>query len=413
MNIRYRVTLDEQERQQLLDLTRGGGKVGVRKFKRAQVLLKADEGQEDQEIADAIPVGTATVYRTKKRFVEEGLEASLNERPRPGGERKLTGQQEGLLVALACSKPPKGRKCWTLSLLAGALVALTDVASVSMQTIRRRLAECDLKPWQKKMWCLPRIDAEFVARMEDILDLYAEPPDPKRPVVCFDETPSQLIGETRIPQPPEPGKPARYDYEYERKGTANLFVFLDRLRCWRHVKVTDTKTKIDFARCMRDLVDIHYPEAELIRVVLDNLNTHTAAALYEIFPPEEARRILRRIEFHYTPKHASWLNMAEIEIGVMNQQCLDRRIPLKSILIAELAAWEEQRNDEKCTINWLFTIDKAREKMGRCYPNIEEALGKAFNAALAKEKTDSKPKRRKKSKSEPWVQPFKTPGKRY
>lgn len=165
--------------------------------------------------------------------------------------------------------------------------------------------------------------------MEDILDLYAEPPDPKRPVVCFDETPMQLIGETRMPRPMRPGHPALYDYEYKRNGTANLFLYFDPHRCWRHVEVTDHRASVDFAHRMRDLVDIHYPEADLIRVVLDNLSTHSAAALYATFPAPEARRILRRLEFHYTPKHASWLNMVEIEISVMMEQCLHRRIPDK------------------------------------------------------------------------------------
>ncbi len=403
MNIRYTVGLEPSERQQLLDLTRGGT-AGVRKIKRAQILLMADAGKKDAEIAEALPVGTATVYRTKQRFVEEGLEASLQERPRRGGERKLNGSQESLLVALACSTPPKGRQRWTLSLLAGTLVALTNIEGISRQTVRRRLAECDLKPWQKKMWCLPKIDAAFVARMENILDLYAQPSDPKRPVVCFDESPTQLIGETRIALPMQPAKPARHDYEYKRNGTANLFVYFDRHRGWRHVEVTDSRSNTDFAHRMRDLVDIHYRDAELIRVVLDNLSTHSAAALYETFPAEEARRILRRIEFHYTPKHASWLNMVEIEIGVMKQQCLDRRIPDKTSLIDEIAAWQQQRNTERATINWLFTVEKARTKMARCYPQIQETVAPPAVA----------PQRRpKKSPKDPWIQPFKTPGMRY
>jgi transposase len=173
MNVRYRVELEQSERQQLLELTRGGT-LGVRKIKRAQILLMADVGKTDAEIAEALPVGTSTVYRTKQRFVEEGVEPALHDRPRRGGERKLSGSQESLLVALACSKPPKGRQRWTLQLLAGALVALTNLDSLSPQTVRRRLAESDLKPWQKKMWCLPKVDAAFVARMEDVLDLYAE-----------------------------------------------------------------------------------------------------------------------------------------------------------------------------------------------------------------------------------------------
>lgn len=190
------------------------------------------------------------------------------------------------------------------------------------------------------MWCIPKVDAEFVARMEDVLTLYDEPPDERRPVVCFDETPRPLNGEERVPLPAEPGKVARYDYEYVRNGTANVFMFVDVNRPWRHAKVTDHRTASDFAECMRDLVDEHYPDAERIRVVLDNLSAHSPAALYQRFAPAQVRRILSRLEFHFTPKHAGWLNMVEIEIGVMVQQCLDRRIPDKDTLVSEIAAWE-------------------------------------------------------------------------
>ena len=240
-------------------------------------------------------VGGSTVYRTKRRFVEGNLEAALNEEPRAGADRKLTGNEEALLIATACSSPPAGRARWTLELLAGAMVKLTDHDSLSRETVRRRLAENHLKPWQKDMWCIPKVDAEYVARMEDVLDLYAEAPDPKRPVVCFDESPTQLIGEARQPIPAAPGRLERFDYEYRRNGTVNLFVFVDAHRSWRRVKVTDRRTADDFALCMRELVDVDFPEAERIRVVLDNLSTHTAAALYAAFPPAEARRVLRRI----------------------------------------------------------------------------------------------------------------------
>jgi len=369
MNVRYIVELDEAERQELLKLTSAGAP-SARKMKRAQILLLSDEGKPDGEIAEALHVGTSTVYRTKQRFVEESLEQALSERPGRGGERKLKAQQEAMLVALACSKPPTGRRRWTLHLLADELVALTDLDSLSYETVRRRLEENELKPWQKKMWCLPKVNAGFVAQMEDVLELYAEPADPRRPVVCFDETPTQLIGEKRVPLPTLPGQPARQDYEYKRNGTANLFIYFDRHRRWRHVDITDHRANADFAHRMRDLVDLHYPEADLIRIVLDNLSIHSAAALYETFDPAEARRILRRLEFHYTPKHASWLNMVEIEIGVMSEQCLKRRIPDKATLSEELRAWEQRRNAERGTIKWMFTVDKAREKMARCYPAV-------------------------------------------
>jgi len=282
--------------------------------------------------------------------------------------RKLDVSDESLLVAVACSKPPAGRARWTLQLLADEMVSLTEHASISDETIRRRLGELQLKPWQEKMWCIPKVDAEFVARMEDILALYAEPADDRRPVVCFDETPRQLIGEERVPIQAEPGKRARFDYEYVRNGTANVFMFVDVNRPWRHAKVTDQRTSLDFAECMRDLVVEHYPNADRIRVVLDNLSARSPGALYQRYAPDEARRILSRLEFHYTPKHASWLNMVEIEIGVMVRQCLNRRIGDKATLVAEIARWERRRNAGAARIDWMFTVDRAREKLGRAYP---------------------------------------------
>lgn len=308
------------------------------------------------------------MYRTKRRFVELGLEAALHDAPRRGGDRKLSGKEEALLVATACTAAPAGRSRWTIELLAGEMVRLTEHSSISRETVRRRLAENDLKPWQKKMWCIPKVDAEFVARMEDVLDLYADLPRRDEPVVCFHESPVQLIGEARVPKPVAPGLPARFDYEYRRNGTANLFVMIDAHKPWRHVKVTDRRTSEDFAECMRELVDEHYPDASRIRVVLDNLSTHSAAALYQSFAPTEARRILRHIEFHYVPKHASWLNMVEIEIGVLKKECLDRRIAERSMLVSEIATWQRARNAARQKIRWMFTVDKARTKMGRAYP---------------------------------------------
>jgi transposase len=368
MNLRYRVELSQAERDELKALL-SGGRHAVRKVKRAQILLAADAGASDEEIATSIGVGGSTVYRTKRRFVLGNLELALREEPRPGAERKLSGKEEALLVATTCSSPPEGRARWTLDLLAGAMVRLTEHESISRDTVRRRLAENEIKPWRKGMWCIPQVDAEYVARMEDVLDLYAEVPDPKRPVVCFDESPTQLIGEVRQPIPAEPGQIERYDCEYKRNGTANLFVFLDAHRSWRKVKVTDSRAAVDFAACMRELSDIHFPQAERIRVVMDNLSTHSAGALYQAFPACEARRVLQRLEFHYVPKHASWLNMVEIEIGVLRGQCLDRRIATQELLVSEIAAWERQRNASRAHIKWMFTTDKARAKMGRAYPD--------------------------------------------
>lgn len=370
MNVKYIIELTEEERETLLALTQSG-KTRVRRMKRAQILLLADDGATDDAIATVLKVGTSTVFRTRRRFVERGLEHALSEASRKGGNRKLTGREEALLVATACSSPPEGRARWTLELLADKMVTLTEHESISRSTIGRRLKENELKPWQKRMWCIPKVTSEFVACMEDVLDLYAEK-NPIIPVVCFDETPTQLIGETRTPRPAKPGEPAIYDYEYKRNGTSNLFVFVDAHESWRHVKATPRKTNIDFAECMRELVDEHYPEAPLIRVVLDNLNTHKAASLYEAFEPAEARRILKRLEFHFTPKHGSWLNMAEIEIGVLVRQCLSRRIPDREQLSSEVEAWTNARNAHGARIQWMFNVEMAREKLAKAYPDVHE-----------------------------------------
>src|SRR5262249_29821944 len=212
-----------------------------------------------------------------------------------------------------------------------------------------------VNPWLKHQWCIPTVDAEFVWRMEDVLDLYAEPYDGRYPVVCFDACPYQLVGEVQVPLPASPGQPPRYDYQYQRNGTCNLFIFFAPGEGWRHVEVTERRTKQDFAHQMRALVDGYFPEAEKIRLVVDNLNTHTPAALYETFPPPEAHRLRQRLEFHYTPKHGSWLNMVEIELSVLGGQCLKRRLPTRNTVQQEIAAWARQRNAAKATVQWRFT----------------------------------------------------------
>lgn len=374
MNVRHIVELSDEERDELLAMVKKGS-LKARKVRRAHTLLMADRrAHTDEAIAAALSTCTSTVYRTKRDFVEGGLDQAS----RPGGERKLDARQEASLVALACTKPPEGRACWTMQLLADRFVELTDdVESVSAETVRRRLGENKLKPWQKRMWCIPQFDADYVANMEDVLDLYAQPRDEQRPLVCFDETLKQLIDETRVPIPPKPGVPATYDYEYRRNGTANLFVFVAPLEGWRHVKVTEHKGNADFAECMRELVDVHFPNAKIIRVTLDNLSTHRPGALYKAFPADEARRILRRLEFHYTPKHGSWLNMAEIEIGILGSQCLDRRIGDMATLRSEVAAWERARNAAKATIKWMFNLERARAKLARAYQAARPAAAAA------------------------------------
>ena len=214
----------------------------------------------------------------------------------------------------------------------------------------------------------PEQNGEFVAAMEDVLEVYKRPRDPKRPLVCMDEQPTQLIKEVRPPLPVEPGKLAKEDGEYERNGTAANFMFTAPLEDWRRVSVRERRTKVDWAEEIRELVDRDFPDAEKIVLVMDNLNTHTPGALYEAFPPEEARRILERLEIHYTPKHGSWLNMAEIELSVFTRQCLDRRLPDLATLREEAAAWNVARNVSGKGIDWHFTTSDARVKLKRLYP---------------------------------------------
>ncbi len=216
----------------------------------------------------------------------------------------------------------------------------------------------------------PKANGAFVAAMEDVLEVYHRPHDPDRPLVCLDETSKQLVAETRQPLPMLPGQPARYDYEYKRNGTANLFMLFAPLEGWRHVKVTASRTAIDYAHVLRDLADLHFAKASKIVLVQDNLNTHAPSSLYEAFPPAEARRLFERFEWHYTPKHGSWLDLAESELAVLSGQCLDRRIADSTALAREVAAWLSRRNASHAKASWRFTTDNARIRLKSLYPSL-------------------------------------------
>jgi hypothetical protein len=216
----------------------------------------------------------------------------------------------------------------------------------------------------------PKANGAFVAAMEDVLEVYHRPHDPDRPLVCLDETSKQLVAETRQPLPMLPGQPARYDYEYKRNGTANLFMLFAPLEGWRHVKVTESRTAIDYAHVLRDLADLHFAKASKIVLVQDNLNTHAPSSLYEAFPPAEARRLIERFEWHHSPKHGSWLNLAESELAVLSSQCLDRRIANATALAREVAAWLSRRNASHAKASWRFTTENARIKLKSLYPSL-------------------------------------------
>lgn len=229
-----------------------------------------------------------------------------------------------------------------------------------------------MKPWQQKMGCIPpKCDAEFVCAMENVLAVYKRPFDASRPVVCFDEKSKQLVGEVAVPIPAAPGQAERHDYEYVRNGTANLFMLVEPLRGWRQVNVTSRRTKLDFAGQMKELVDVHYPKAQKVTLVMDNLNTHKMSGLYEAFAPEEARRIIEKIEVVHTPKHGSWLNMAECELSVLEKQCLGERIGDEATLRQSVSIWNVDRNVRSKKIDWQFRTADARIKLRRLYPQIQ------------------------------------------
>jgi transposase len=369
---KYVVALKVEECEQLVGLL-GSGSAKTRTLTHARILLKADEGWCDRDICKALNVSVPTVERVRKQFVFEGFEASLKRRrSKRVYRRKVDGEQEARLVTIACSSPPEGYARWSLRLLADRIVQMKIIDSISHETVRHILDDNELKPWRREEWCIPTANAEFVFHMEDVLDVYKRPVDPNRPLVCFDESPEQLVSETRQALPMTPGQLEKYDYEYRREGVSNLFMFFAPLQNWRCVKVTERRTKVDWAYCMRDLVDVHFPQAEKIVVVQDQLNTHSPACLYEVFAPAEAKRILDRLEFHATPKHGSWLNMAEIELSVLNRQCLNRCIPSQPILARETEAWALQRNNKQTTVNWHFTTQDARIKLKRLYPSIDD-----------------------------------------
>ena len=376
---KYIVKLNQEQRQQLEELI-SRGRAAARKVMHARALLKTDQGEHgpgwsDERIAEALEVGLATIERIRRRFAQEGFDDALNRRPQPERpqKRKITGEEEAHLIALCCGKPPEGHERWTVRLLADRFVQLGYVDQVSHKTVWATLKSNKLKPWLKEHWCIPpKANDEFVYHMEDVLDVYTRPYDARFPQICLDEGSKQLLAETREPLALKPGEPKREDYEYEREGTCSLFLACEPLSGKRFLQVRERRTKADWADFVRELIEVHYPQAEKIVLVLDNLNTHTPASFYEVFAPAEAWRLSQKLEVHYTPKHGSWLNMAEIELSVLARQCLNRRLATLEEVSQQVQAWQEERNQVQVTINWRFTAADARIKLKRLYPTIEE-----------------------------------------
>ena len=373
---KYRVKLTTEERQELKALV-FRRRAAAYKQTHARVLLLSDEGQgdgamKDEEIARALRIGCSTVERVRRRCVEEGVDAALERSVQIRRRRKkLDGQGEAHLIAMACGEPQQGRAGWTLKLLADRLVECEVVDCISTETVRQTLQNNELKPWLKECWCIPPgSSSEFVCAMEDVLEVYHRQYGDNEVLVCLDETSKQQTKETRLPRPARPRSSSVCDYEYERNGVSNLFMLFAPLEGWRRVEVTDQRTKADWARVVKQLVDVDYAHKDRIVLVMDNLNAHHPASLYEALELSEARRIAERLEVHYTPKHGSWLNMAEIEIGVMARECLDRRISDQSTLRREIEAWQDRRNRDTIRVNWRFTTADARIKLKSLYPSI-------------------------------------------
>jgi hypothetical protein len=374
---KYIITLTGEERTQLETML-AKGKAAARKLTHARILLKADSSPgspswTDARIGEALEVDVSTVANVRERFVLEGFEVALHGySTRNHRQRRIDGECEARLIAALCGPAPEGYARWSLRLLADKAVELKIIDEpTSYETVRQVLQANELKPWLKKEWCIPpEQSGEFVCHMEDILEVYRRPLDPKRPLVCMDELPYQLISETRAPLPLQPGQTRCYDYEYKREGVVNIFMVFAPLLGQRWTRVTKRRTYKDWAYLVRDIVDVLFPNAEQVNLVMDNLNTHVGGALYEAFPPDEARRILNKLEIHYTPKHGSWLNMAETELSVLSRQCLDRRIATQQFLEREVSAWNRERNMSATTVDWQFTTADARIKLKRLYPVI-------------------------------------------
>ena len=380
-----------RQREYHVSLTRGERKAIRRLQKKAMssnrrtryaIILEADEKRYGKirtykEIAGAAGTCVNTVVSTLKAFCTHGLEAAVTPGRSPLSDTaklKATGEVEAKVIAKACSPAPDGYVRWTLTLLAEEMTVILE-ESLSRSTISRLLNRNDLRPHLNEYWCIPpREDAEFVACMEDILDLYQQPYNSSRPLWCMDEKPYQILGEAREPLPMRPGDVAKFDSDYKRNGTVSIFCFIQpHTGIIRHV-VEPTRTAVDWAEKVRYLVDVIEPDAEKIILVMDNLNTHNISSLYKAFPPEEARRIARKLEIHYTPKHGSWLDIAEIGINIMTRECLDRRIPGIDELKKELKSWNDSYDKDPTPIKWQFRASDSRIKLKSLYPDIGKYL---------------------------------------
>lgn len=375
------IVLTQEQRSQLeKKISRGSAPAA--EIRHANILLKTDEGPwgphwTDEQIMQAYQVSDLMAYRVRKRFHQQGLQQALQRAASPmrPEQQSLDGAQEAHLVRLACTTPPEGYSTWSIRLLQRHLIQLEVVEHISHETVRLVLKKNELKPWLKKQWCIPPTsDAAFVCAMEDVLSVYHRPYDASFPLICMDEGCKQLLSETEEPLPAHPATdqtpatPARYDYHYEREGVCNVFIASEPLTGTRMIRLSPTRKKADWAYFLREVLDGPYRDAPKVLLVMDNLNTHTPSSFYEVFEPEEARRLTEKLEIHHTPKHGSWLNMAEIELSVLGRQALSGRIGSQEQMQQQVDAWSATRNQEHRHIEWRFTTADARIKLRRLYP---------------------------------------------
>jgi transposase len=385
----YEVKLTPEELEKLKAITHKGSGASAKTIMHANILLKTNDGLNDRkknnrELAEIFDVSPTTINQVRKTFVTQGLDAALNRKTRitPPNISKITGDFEAQVVATALSPTPKGSSRWTLRLLAEYCMEKQYIVSISHSAIGDMLNTNQVKPHLSKYWCIPKEnDVNFIANMEDILGIYKREYNPDVPVICMDEKPVQLLGEIReriSAKPlrtdadsglPKPGEVEKIDSEYVRCGTASIFMFTEPLGGWRHVTALKTRTKGDFALMMKKISDDYYPDVEKIVLVADNLNTHNKASFYEAFTPSIAYQLAQKFEFHYTPKHGSWLNIAETELSSLSIQCLgNQRINSVEELNEIITVWEIDRNARQKGVNWQFTTEDARIKLKRLYP---------------------------------------------
>lgn len=352
--------IKESDRQRILAVIKKSS--DAREIYRANALNLRSKGLTMAEVADFLEITVRTVHNIEKNYEAGGLEKALHDDPRPGQPLQFDDRVKSQIVAIVCSDPPEGFDRWTLELIQEKAVKDGYVASISHESVRLILQEHDLKPWRQRSWCVPDLDEEFIEKMEDVLRVYERKPDPLKPLICLDEKPVQLLEDIRPVSGLSPGSPQKVDFEYKRKGTCSVFCAVNPHEGIYFNKVSERRTSKDFAKFLASLERKHR-EAKKIVLVMDNLNTHTKKSLTDYYGEDEGVRVWSRFEVHYTPKHGSWLNQAEIAINIYSRQCLGKtRIPDIETLRKKTNAWNKYANRKKVTINWTFNRKAAREK---------------------------------------------------